>query len=62
MTIRETLMATQFTSSQTEAKVVKAIKALSVTQKKPPSKLDFVSDAVDAYIASLIQEKYIKSM
>tara|TARA_B100000579_G_C22510771_1_gene701368 strand:- start:78 stop:266 length:189 start_codon:yes stop_codon:yes gene_type:complete len=62
MTIRETLMATQFTSSQTEAKIVKAIKALSVTQKKPPSKLDFVSDAVDAYIASLIQEKYIKSM
>ena len=62
MTIRESLMATQYTSSQTEAKVVKAIKALSVTQKKPPSKLDFVSDAVDAYIASLIQEKYIKSM
>ena len=55
-------MATQYTSSQTEAKVVKAIKALSVTQKKPPSKLDFVSDAVDAYIASLIQEKYIKSI
>ena len=62
MTIKEALMATQFTSSQTEAKIVKAIKALSLTQKNPPSKLDFVSDAVDAYIASLIQEKYIKSI
>ena len=55
-------MATQFTSSQTEAKIVKAIKALSLTQKNPPSKLDFVSDAIDAYIASLIQDKFIKSI
>tara|TARA_B100000427_G_C14958708_1_gene355761 strand:- start:19 stop:207 length:189 start_codon:yes stop_codon:yes gene_type:complete len=62
MTIKEALMATQFTSSQTEAKIVKAIKALSLTQKNPPSKLDFVSDAIDAYIASLIQDKFIKSI
>ena len=55
-------MATQFTSSQTEAKIVKAIKALSKTQKKPPTEEEFLDDATDTYIALLIQEKYIKSI
>ena len=62
MTIREAIMATQFTSSQTEAKITKALKALSLTQKKPPTKLEFVTDAVDSYIASLIEQKFIKSI
>ena len=55
-------MATQYTSSQTEAKVVKAIKALSKTQTKTPTEEEFCGDATDTYIALLIQEKYIKSM
>ena len=55
-------MATSFTSNKTEARIVKAIKALSVTQTKPPSKLEFVDDAVDHYIASLMEQKIIKSL
>lgn len=55
-------MATQFTTAQTEARILKAIKALSVTQAKPPTKLEFVSDAIDHYIANLMEKKYIKSI
>ena len=62
MTIKDRLMATQFTSSQTEAKILKALKALSKTQTHTPTKLEFVTDAVDTYIASLLEQKYIKSL
>ena len=55
-------MATQFTTAQTEARIAKAIKALSITQTKPPTKLEFVSDAIDHYIAKLMEKKHIKSM
>ena len=53
-------MATQFTSSQTEGKILKAIKSLGVTQAKPPTKLEFVTEAVDFYIDELRNKKYIK--
>jgi len=55
-------MATQFTTAQTEAKISKAIKALSLTQAKPPTKQEFVGDAIDSYIASLLDRKYIKQL
>ncbi len=62
MTIKESLMAMRITNPKTRAKIGKAIKALSKTQKKPPTEEEFLDDATDTYIALLIQEKYIKSI
>ena len=53
-------MTTKFTTSQTEAKIAKAIKDLSLTQAKPPSLQEFVSDAIDLYINDLMKKKFIK--
>ena len=53
-------MTTKFTTSQTEAKIAKAIKGLGVTQANPPSTQEFVSDAIDLYINDLVKKKFIK--
>ena len=53
-------MTTKFTTSQTEAKIAKAIKGLALTQARPPSLQEFVSDAIDLYINDLMKKKFIK--
>ena len=53
-------MTTQFTTSITEAKILKAIKGLELTQAKPPSKQEFVADAIDHYFDQLVKKKFIK--
>ena len=53
-------MTTKFTTSQTEAKIAKAIKGLALTQAKPPSLQEFVSDAIDHYFDELVKKKFIK--
>tara|TARA_B100001250_G_C19384899_1_gene607872 strand:+ start:287 stop:448 length:162 start_codon:yes stop_codon:yes gene_type:complete len=53
-------MPTAYTSGQTEAKIVKAIKGLALTQTKTPTKIQFVDDAIEAYITALRKGKYIK--
>ena len=53
-------MTTQFTTSQTEAKILKAIKGIAVTQANPPTKQEFVAHAVDNYFDELVKKKFIK--
>jgi len=53
-------MTTKFTTSQTEAKIAKAIKGLALTQAKPPSLQEFVTDAIDHYFDELVKKKFIK--
>tara|TARA_R100000664_G_C2632504_1_gene61383 strand:+ start:279 stop:440 length:162 start_codon:yes stop_codon:yes gene_type:complete len=53
-------MSIQFTNSQVEAKITKAIKGLSLTQAKPPSKQEFIIDAIDHYFNELVKKKFIK--
>ena len=47
-------------SEKTEAKILKAIKGLAVTQANPPTKQEFVAHAVDNYFDELVKKKFIK--
>jgi len=53
-------MSIQFTNSQIEAKITKAIKGLSLTQANPPSKQEFIINAVNHYFDELVKKKFIK--
>ena len=49
-----------FTNSKTEARVLKAVKALKLTQVKESTKQQFVDDALNYYIDQLVNKKIIK--
>ena len=49
-----------FTNSKTEARVLKAVKALALTQTKAPTKEQFMDEALNYYIDELTRKKLIK--
>tara|TARA_B100001250_G_C19245177_1_gene548199 strand:+ start:396 stop:560 length:165 start_codon:yes stop_codon:yes gene_type:complete len=53
-------MSINFNDYKTEARIAKAIKALSKTQVKEITKKDFSIDAINYYIDHLIKKKIIK--
>tara|TARA_B100001113_G_scaffold350841_1_gene348767 strand:+ start:1727 stop:1891 length:165 start_codon:yes stop_codon:yes gene_type:complete len=53
-------MTLTYTNSKTEARVLKAVKALSLTQTKAPTKEQFMDEALNYYIDELIKKKMIK--
>ena len=53
-------MTITYTNSKTEGRVLKALKALTLTQMKSPDKQQFMDDALNYYIDELIKKKMIK--
>ena len=59
-TMNQKNMTLTYTNSKTEARVLKAVKALTLTQTKAPTKEQFMDEALNYYIDELIKKKMIK--